>query len=111
MCCREEKSQDEFLLRYVYYDTLLRTLKSLGVDPDAAIRFDSLIKEFGKQREYGLLAGAMHLAETATEEDIKNAKKPSTPRQDFAFKLYTTFIVTYSRVSNTRHGSIKFNTA
>ena len=106
MCCREEKSQDEFLLRYVYYDTLLRTLKSLGVDPDAAIRFDSLIKEFGKQREYGLLAGAMHLAETATEEDIKNAKKPSTPRQDFAFKLYTFLLSLIQCYVTLRFGAI-----
>ena len=40
----QTKTQDEFLLRYVYYDSLARTLKSLGFDPNTAIHFDTLIK-------------------------------------------------------------------
>ena len=56
------EEQGEFLLRFVYHETLMSTMKSLGVDPPKNAEFDVIYADFKKQQAYGALAAAMHLA-------------------------------------------------
>ena len=41
-------------------------------------KFLSVFSEFNKQREYGLLAGAMHLASMTSEEELQQVRRRST---------------------------------
>ena len=56
------EEQGEFLLRFVYHETLISTMKSLGVDPPKNAEFDVIYADFKKHQAYGALAAAMHLA-------------------------------------------------
>lgn len=56
----EEKG--EFLLRFVYHETLISTMKSLGIEPPKSTDFDVINADFKKHQAYGSLAAAMHLA-------------------------------------------------
>ena len=57
------EEQAEFLLRFVYYETLVRTLKGLKVNPDITFipTYDDLKTDFKAKELYGCLAGAMFL--------------------------------------------------
>ena len=53
----------EFLLRFVYHETLIATLKSLNVVPaPQSTGFDVIMADFKKQQAFGAIAAAMHLA-------------------------------------------------
>ena len=56
----EEKG--EFLLRFVYHETLISTMKSLGIEPPKSTDFEVINADFKKHQAYGSLAAAMHLA-------------------------------------------------
>ena len=57
------EEQAEFLLRFVYYETLVRTLKGLKVNPEITFipTYDDLKTDFKAKELYGSLAGAMFL--------------------------------------------------
>ena len=56
------EEQIEFLLRFVYHETLAATMASLGVDRSNVPDYDALRKEYKKKSVFGCLAGAMYLA-------------------------------------------------
>ena len=65
------EEQGEFLLRFVYHETLISTLKSLKIDPPKATDFNVMMAAFKKHQAYGALAAAMNL--------VKLTKKPANP--------------------------------
>ena len=68
----------EFLLRFVYHETLAHTLKWLKVNPSDIIEYEDLQKEFRRTDTFGKIASAMFLAGTASPGQIKMAKRGST---------------------------------
>jgi len=58
--------REDFLIRFVYYESLISTMKSLGMK-EAAIEYDDLKAECLKKRQYGYLESAMLLASTGTK--------------------------------------------
>ena len=62
-CDPQVGDKAEFLLRYVYYETLSGSLKSFGCGTDSWPDFEEFEKDFRKRSVYGALAGAMFLAE------------------------------------------------
>ena len=83
------EEQTEFLLRFVYYENLAGTLKSLGVDPKV-IEYETLWKEFKKKQVYGCLMGAMYLAgsniTSTSSNPVMNARR-ATGKRVFESKL------------------------
>ncbi len=57
------EEQAEFLLRFVYYETMVKTLLSLAINPEVTtiISFEQLRKDFKTKEVYGCLSGAMYL--------------------------------------------------
>ena len=68
----------EFLLRFVYHETLAHTLKGLKVSPSDIIEYEDLQKEFRRTETFGKMASAMFLAGMASPGQIKMAKRGST---------------------------------
>ena len=68
------EEQAEFLLRFVYHETLISTLKSLDVVPPKSTEFDAMMEDFKKHQVYGALAAAMLLAKV---QSITRHKSPS----------------------------------
>ena len=68
----------EFLLRFVYHETLANTLKGLKVSPSDIIEYEDLQKEFRRTDTFGKMASAMFLAGMASPGQIKMAKRGST---------------------------------
>ena len=58
--------------RFVYYETLVRSLKQLGVKNDIA-EFDALKVEKGKQTLYGLIETATLILASSTGENSSNS--------------------------------------
>lgn len=77
----EEKA--DFLLRFVYHESLISTLKSLEVDPPKGADFDSIKAEYKKHQAYGILAAAMHLASFQGHASIK----PKVDKRVFQSKI------------------------
>ena len=59
------EEQAEFLLRFVYYETLASLARSLGAAKSAVPEYEQLRKDFKKKHAYGCLAAGMHLAGAA----------------------------------------------
>ena len=68
----------EFLLRFVYHETLAHTLKGLKVSPSDIIEYEDLKKEFIRTETFGKMASAMFLAGMASPGQMKMAKRGST---------------------------------
>ena len=73
------EEQGEFLLRFVYHETLIATLKSLGTELPKSIDFDGLMADFKKHKVFGSLSAAMHLAGKASGQSNMGSK-PTTKR-------------------------------
>jgi len=56
-----DNARDDFLLRFVYYETLVTVLKTLGVK-NGIISFDDLKKEFVKKKLYGYIEASCILS-------------------------------------------------
>ena len=83
----KNENQGEFLLRYVYYETLVSILKSLGIED--VIGFDELHKEFKVQEEYGCLEGAIHLSSLVAMPSKRTPlhRTPSTGKHTFYSRI------------------------
>ena len=57
------EEQSEFLLRFVYYETLAGVMKMFDFDATKIIPYETLFSDFKDKRLYGCLAGSMFLAE------------------------------------------------
>jgi len=57
----EEKG--DFLLRFVYHEALISSLKSLDIEPPESTDFNVIKEDFKKHQAYGMLAAAIHLAQ------------------------------------------------
>merc|ERR1712110_609951 len=69
-------SRGDYFLRFVYYETLVRSLKQLGVRNDI-VEFDSLKLEKGKQTLYGLIETASLILATTDSARPVQRKGPS----------------------------------
>merc|ERR1719350_2155648 len=69
-------SRGDYFLRFVYYETLVRSLKQLGVKNDSA-DFDALKIEKGKQTLYGLVETASIILATTDSAGPVQRKGPS----------------------------------
>eukprot|EP00092_Neocalanus_flemingeri_P006024 GFUD01006492.1.p1 GENE.GFUD01006492.1~~GFUD01006492.1.p1 ORF type:complete len:1066 (-),score=329.83 GFUD01006492.1:50-3049(-) len=68
----DNSAREDFLLRFVYYETLVTVLKSLGVKNDI-ITFDDLKKEYVKKKLYGYIESASLLCPLAKPSSGKKA--------------------------------------
>lgn len=76
----DNTAREDFLLRFVYYETLASSLKALGVKE--IIGWEDFKAEFVKKRLHGLIAGSGYLASIATR-----GVAPSPKRQDSVNKV------------------------
>lgn len=79
------EDKGDFLLRFVYHETLISTLKSLGLDPPPNCQYDVMKADFKKYQAYGALAGAIHLA-NGSNKAIKKSK-PVINKRVFQSKI------------------------
>ena len=79
----EEKG--DFLLRFVYHESLISSLKSLDVTPPKETDFDVMKADFKKHQTYGILAAAMNLAQSQTGS--QTAPRPKTTKKVFESKI------------------------
>lgn len=82
--------QIDFLLRFVYYETLSGTLKRLGVSSKIIPDYAMLKSEYKKQKLYGYLVGAMDLIENPRENNNSPIKKKNS---SFQSKLIDNLII------------------
>lgn len=83
-------NQADFLLRFIYHETLVSTLKYLKIDPPKnIIEFEVMQNEFKERAAFGILSGAMYLADMVSspqtlnkpiQRDSKSGKKSSGKR-------------------------------
>ena len=85
----EIQNRSDFLLRFVYHETLASTLKALKVNPKRIIEFEELQKEFKRTETFGKLAAAMHFAGIAEPKsmDMTTKKKETGTRRSFYSKI------------------------
>merc|ERR1712215_74013 len=69
----------DFLLRFVYYETLVTVLKTLGVK-NGIISFDDLKKEYVKKRLYGYLESSRLLCASGKPSSVKRRTVSITPQ-------------------------------
>merc|ERR1712226_286977 len=75
----EIQNRAQFLLRFVYHETLTATLQALKVSPRDIIEFEDLQEEFKRTDTVGRLASAMHLAMLSKPGNISVVRKPTAP--------------------------------
>ena len=75
----EIQNRAQFLLRFVYHETLTATLQALKVNPRDIIEFEDLQEEFKRTDTVGRLASAMHLAMLSKPGNISVVRKPTAP--------------------------------
>ena len=76
----EIQNRAQFLLRFVYHETLTATLQALKVNPRDIIEFEDLQEEFKRTDTFGRLASAMHLAMLSKPGQISVVRKPAAPQ-------------------------------
>ena len=74
----EIQNRAQFLLRFVYHETLTATLQALKVNPRDIIEFDDLQSEFKRTDTFGRLASAMHLAKLTKPGELTIEHKPTS---------------------------------
>jgi len=74
----EIQNRAQFLLRFVYHETLTATLTALKVNPRDIIEFDDLQSEFKRTDTFGRLASAMHLAKLTKPGELTMENKPTS---------------------------------
>ena len=74
----EIKNRAQFLLRFIYHETLTSTLQALKVDQRDIIEFEDLQAEFKRTDTFGKLAAAMHLAMLTKPGQLNMVKKPTS---------------------------------
>lgn len=79
----EIQNRANFLLRFVYHETLTYTMQSLKVNSKDIIEFEDLQKEFKRTETFGKLASAMHLALNTEPKHMSIVRKqnPTTGSQ------------------------------
>ncbi len=60
------EEQTEFLLRFVYYETLATAMRALGVPQASIVDYNDLKKDFKKKHLFGCLAAGMYFASKAS---------------------------------------------
>ena len=77
----EIQNRVQFLLRFVYHETLTATLQALKVNQNDIIEFEDLQAEFKRTENFGRLASSMHLAMMSKPGKLSMASKPTAISQ------------------------------
>ena len=77
------ESQTDFLLRFVYHQTLVSTLRALNISFEQIVDVDELVKEFKRTQVFGRLAASMHIAglvlpSSNRKTEVAKRKEPKT---------------------------------
>ena len=85
----ELQNRADFLLRFVYHETLASTLKALRVNPRHLMDFEEVQKEFKRIETFGKLASAMYFAGKFQPEsmDVVTKKIETGKRSSFYSKI------------------------
>ncbi len=77
----------DFLLRFVYHETLMATFKSLGVEPPKSADFDNMKADYKKHQAYGIVASAIHLSNKKSPGGVASAKQKKVEKRVFQSKI------------------------